>query len=104
MGEAVVMDVAIAFEGQRLTELELFTHDELRDVIMTSPSECYDLDPLATYLRKQVLEDVLPLITVIRNRSLAESPVLLCFKQASVRLLLKKTYLDRGVEKLMISV
>ena len=63
--------------------------------IIKSPSKSCELDPLPTYLLKEVLEYLLPLITAIINKSLAESNVPLSFKKANIRPLLKKPNLDK---------
>ena len=65
MSETVVMDADVAFQGQPLTHLKSSTQYEVRDIIMRSPSKSRVLDPLDTYLLKQVLEQALPLITGI---------------------------------------
>jgi exonuclease III len=97
VSESVVMSADVRFEGQPLTQLEPSTQDEVRNIIMKSPSKSCELDPLPTNLLKQVLEYVLPLITAIINRSLVESKVPACFKKANVRPLLKKPNLDKEV-------
>ena len=88
-----MMSTDIKSEGQPLTKLA--TQDEVCDIIIMSPSKSCELDPLPTYLLKEVLEYLLPLITVIINRSLVESKVLLSFKTANIRPLLKKPNLDK---------
>ena len=75
------------------------TQDEIRDVIKKSPSKSCELDPLPTYLLKLCLDQLLPLITTIINRSLVESKVSQCFKRALVRPLLKKPSLDKEILK-----
>ena len=73
MNESVVMSADVRFERQPLTQLEPFTQDEVRNIIMESPSKSCELDPLPTKLLKQVLEYVLPLITAIIYRSLVDN-------------------------------
>ena len=80
VSETVVMDADGAFKGQSLSQLEASTRGEVRDITTKSPS----------YLLRQVLEHVLPLITVFINGPSVESRVPLCFKKANVRPLLKK--------------
>ena len=89
------MSVDIKFEGQPLTKLSPATQDEVHDIIITSPSKSCELDPLPTYLLKEVLEYLLPLITAIIDKSLVESKVPLSFKKANIRPLLKKPNLDK---------
>jgi len=71
------------------------TQDEICHIIIKSSSKSCGLDPLPTYLLKEVLEYLLPLITTIINKSLAESKVPLSFKKANVRPRLKKPNLDK---------
>ena len=94
-----VLTADIRFEGQPLTALVPATQDEIRDIIKKSPSKSCELDPLPTYLLRLCLDQLLPLITTIINRSLAESKVPQCFKRALVRPLLKKPSLDKEILK-----
>ena len=70
------------------------TDDELRTIIMSSPSKDCSLDPLPTSLLKQCLDPLLPFIRNIINISLGTSTVPSSFKQAIVTPLLKKPNLD----------
>ena len=97
MNETVMVDADFAFEEQPFAYLEPSTQDEISDIVMKSSSKNCDIDPLPTYLLKQVLEDVLPLITVIINGSLVESTVPLCFEKANVRPSPKKANLDKDM-------
>ena len=54
ISDAVVMSADIKFEGQPLTKLVPATQDEIRDIIIKSPSKSSELDPLSTYLFKEV--------------------------------------------------
>ena len=71
------------------------TQYEVHDIIIKSPSKYCVLDPLPTYLLKKLLEYLLPLITAIINKPLAESKIPLSFKKANIRPLLKKPNLDK---------
>jgi len=62
------MSVDIKFEGHPLTKLAPSTQDEVHDIIIKSPPKSCELDPLPTYLLKEVLEYLLPLITAIINK------------------------------------
>ena len=53
-----------------------------------------ELDPMPTYLLKQCVNNVLPVITTMVNKSLNEMSVPTAFKKAIVRSLLKKPVLD----------
>jgi len=65
ISDAVVMSADIKFEEQPLTKLAPATQDEIRDIIIKPPSKSSELDPLPTYLLKEVLEYLLPLITIL---------------------------------------
>jgi hypothetical protein len=57
---------------------------------MKSASTSCELDPIPTFLLKQSMDGVLPLITDIVNASLKESTVPQSVRQAIVRPLFKK--------------
>jgi hypothetical protein len=97
MSDTIVMSADVKFEGQHLTHFKPATQDEVRIVVMKSPSKSCELDPLPTNLLKKVLECLLPLITRIINKSLVESDVPAYFKKAHVRPLIKKPNLDKEV-------
>ena len=59
----------------QLTEFAPVTEAELRKVILKSPSKSCDMDPLPTYLLKDCLDALLPVITRIINISLSEAEV-----------------------------
>lgn len=85
----------IKFTGQPLTEFSTASNEEIRKLLMTSPSKSCELDPMPTYILKLCLNEVLPVITEIVNKSISESVVPTDFKQAIVRPLLKKPGLDK---------
>ncbi|CAC5390086.1 unnamed protein product [Mytilus coruscus] len=89
----------IKFEGEPLRSLSLVSNDELRKIILAAPTKSCELDPLPTKLLKPCVDHLLPSITDIVNTSLSEQCVPLSFKQAVVRLLLKKPSLDKEVLK-----
>ena len=60
-----------------------------------SPNKSCSLDPIPTWLLKNCLDPLLPLITKIINQSLAEGDVPRAFKVAHVTPLLKKAGLDQ---------
>jgi len=65
ISDAVGMSADIKFEGQPLTKHAPATQDEVPDIIIKSPSKSCELDPLPTYLLKEIMEYLLPLITAI---------------------------------------
>jgi len=62
---------------------------EIGKLLVKSPSKSCELDPMTTYLLKQCVNNVLPVITAMVNKSLNEMSVPTAFKQAIVRPLLK---------------
>ena len=70
------------------------TEEEIRKLIVESPTKTCMLDPIPTPLTKECLSDPLPLITRIVNSSLCSGVVPPQFKQAVVIPMLKKPGLD----------
>ena len=55
-----------------LSTLSEVTPAELRSIILTSASKSCELDPLPTFLVQEFIEDLLPFLTLLCNRSLQE--------------------------------
>jgi len=70
------------------------TEAEVRRVIMESPSKSSSLDPIPTFLLKEVLNDLLPYITALINASLVQGWLPTAQKQAIVTPILKKPGMD----------
>jgi len=84
------------------TPLERFTHaseDEVKTLIMKSPSKSCSLDPMPTWLLKLCVSELLPIVTTIVNVSMENGHVPTAFKSAKIRLLLKKPTLDPDILK-----
>jgi len=60
ISDAVVMSANIKFERQSLPKLAPATRDEVPDIIVKSASKSCELDPLPTYLLKELMEYLLP--------------------------------------------
>ena len=88
-----VLRADVKITGQHLTRLTPASSDEIRKLIVKSPSKSCELDPMPTYLLKQCVNNVLPVITAMVNKSLNERSVPILFKQAIVRPLLKKPWI-----------
>ena len=76
-----------------VSRLDLFdpaTKEEVRKIIQKSPNKSCELDPLPTWLLKECLNDLLPLITNIINASMESGYVPKEFKSARIMPLLKK--------------
>lgn len=90
-----VMNADPKFQGCHLTEFRLATEVEVRKLILGAPNKSCSLDPLPTWLLKQCIDVLLPLITTIINKSLVEAKVPNCFKRSNIAPLLKKSGLDQ---------
>ncbi|XP_062587414.1 uncharacterized protein LOC134249071 [Saccostrea cucullata] len=83
------------FVGSPLREFSRTSPDEvLKIVLKTAPKFC-ELDPMPTNILKTCIENVLPIITCLVNKSLTEGVFPEDFKQAIVKPLLKKPSLDK---------
>ena len=89
------MDADIMFNGNMLEMFRPTSEVEVKEIIIKSPNKSCDLDPLPTWLLKKCVDQLLPLITAIINRSMAESVMPLCLKRATITPLLKKPGLDK---------
>ena len=83
-----------AYDGLKLSLFQPVTKEEIRKLIVESPTKTCMLDPIPTSLTKERLSDLLPLITRIENSSLCSGVIPPQFKQAIVTPLLKKPGLD----------
>ncbi len=77
-----------------LSEFRPATEDEVRKLLMTSPSKSCELDPFPTWLLKMCAEPIVPVLTQLINASLAEGHVDTTLKTALVRPLLKNSSMD----------
>ncbi len=79
---------------QMLTEFRLLSQEEVKKLISTSASKHCDLDPIPTWLLKECIDDLLPLITQIINLSLQLGDMPTSLKKAIINPLLKKLGLE----------
>ena len=84
----------LVVEGNSLQTFEIATEEEVKKIITSSASKQCLLDPIPTYLLKDCITVLLPIITNIINLSLDTASVPECFKIAAVTPLLKKQNLD----------
>ncbi|KAJ8040922.1 hypothetical protein HOLleu_15372 [Holothuria leucospilota] len=103
MGKSDVVADAMSsdclFTGDVLASFDPTTEDEVRTLITSSPSKSCNLDPIPTWLLKECVGELLPIITAIINQSLLKSIVPAYFKRANVKPLIKKAGLDKEVLK-----
>ena len=79
----------------KLNNLISATSDEIRDVIDSCTKKSCQLDPIPTWLVKQCVGQLLPLLTSIINESLTKGEFPNDFKNAIVKPLLKKPSLGK---------
>ena len=75
------------------------TEEEVKKIITESASKSCELDPIPTWLLKQCLDHLLPVITKIVNLSLSSGHLPDDLKNAILRPLIKKALLDSNVLK-----
>lgn len=75
------------------------SEDEVRRLIMQSPTKSCALDPIPTFLLKELVDVLLPYVTAMINASLTEGRLPLSQKHAIVTPLLKKTGADADERK-----
>ncbi len=77
-----------------MSEFKSLSEDEVRDLIKKTSNKHCLLDPAPTYIVKDNLEEILPLITKIINLSLQLGDMPLSMKHAIIKPLLKKSGLE----------
>ena len=82
------------YDGPNLCLFEPVTEEEIRKLIVKSPTKSCMLDAIPTSLTKECLFNLLPLTTRTVNSSLCSGTVPRQFKQTIVTPLLKKPGLD----------
>ena len=96
--EAMAKHVVTSPEVKKFTsslhEFRLLSEDEVRELVRKSPTKHCELDPMPTWLVKDCLEEILPILTRIINLSLQMGDVPLSLKHAIIKPLLKKMGLE----------
>ena len=88
-----------SFNGVPLNCFSSVTLQEIRHIILKAPSKSCELDPLPSWLLKECVDELSPIVTSIVNASLNHAIVPLSLKTALIRPLLKKSGLDKEVLK-----
>ena len=83
----------------QLSELEPASEEEIQKLIMSSATKSCTLDPIPTWLLKDCIGCLLPIITKIVNISLSLAEVSPNLKEAIVLPLIKKLILDPEILK-----
>ena len=78
------------FSGTVFVEFHLVTEDFVKTVFQGMPKKSCDLDPLNTSVLYDCLEEIIPIVTSIINKSLSSDIAPQCFKHALVKPLVKK--------------
>ena len=81
-----------------VSRLKLFptaTTSDIHSLLIKSPTTSCVLDPLPTWLLKDVSDNVVPFLTKLINSSIASGVVPCCLKHANVTLMLKKANIDQ---------
>ena len=95
-GSSVFADpIDISF--QSLSTLRLTTQTEISKIICNSPSKSCRLDPLPTWMLKENLTQIVPIITDIINSSLSSGIFPTVAHRAIIKPLLKKASLDKNI-------
>jgi hypothetical protein len=81
------------------SEFAPLSEEEVKKIISSSPTKTCQLDPMPTWLLKDFIDILAPVITKIVNLSLQSSHFPIAYKKALVRPLLKKPTLDKEVLK-----
>ena len=84
----------VEFSGTAFAEFQLVTEDFFKIVVQEMPNRSFDLDPIPTSVLYDCLEEIIPIVNSIINKSLSTGIVPQCFKHAPVKPLLKKASLD----------
>ena len=88
-----------SFNGVPLNCFSSVSLQEIRHIILKAPSKSCELDPLPSWLFKECVDELSPIVTSIVNASLNHAIVPLSLKTALIRPLLKKPGLDKEVLK-----
>lgn len=85
---------ATSVHDESLSTLAACCEDEVRKLIMESPTKSCPLDPIPTFILKELVDTLLPFVTATINASLREGRLPASQKHAVVTPLLKKVGLD----------
>ena len=94
--------MSVNLEDKHINSTFEFTdlsHEEVRKIIMESPSKTCSLDPVPTSLFKACIDSLLPIITEIVNKSFSSATMPMCLKMSRVTPILKKANLDPNTSK-----
>ena len=84
----------VEFSVTVFAEFQLVTEDFVKTTVQEMPKKSRDLDPIPTSVLYDCLDEIIPIVTSIIEKSLSSGIVPQCFKHALVKPLLKKASLD----------
>ena len=84
----------VEFSDTAFAEFQLVTEDFVKTVVQEIPQKSCDLGPIPTSVLYESLDEIIPIVTSIMNKSMSSGIVPHCFKYALVKPLLKKASLD----------
>ena len=87
------------FHGLSLEQFRVVSESDVRKVITSSPTKSCALDPIPTWLLKQCLDQVAPVLTVIVNTSLSCADLTPELKRDFVTPLIEKLIIDCEIYK-----
>ena len=87
------------FNGLPFNDFEPVTCDHIKKLILSMPSKSCILDPLPSNCFRACMDELVPVITDIVNKSLLDGVVPCEFKYAVIKPLLKKSNLDPDILK-----
>ena len=90
--------VAEKFEGVQLSEFQLTTEEELREIIKEFGVKTSTEDPIPANILKNIIEESLPCLVKLVNKSLSEGSME-GVKSSVIDPLLKKSGLDSDIDK-----
>ena len=93
-----------AFQSQSLNQFEPVTEKKVRETILKCPPKSSEIDQITTSLLKQLIDEVVPVLTRLLNISLSSGIVPTAFKQAAIKPLLKKTTFDTIDHKVLLRI
>ena len=87
------------FEGEKLSDFGSTSESEVKTIIQKSTNKSCELGPIPTWLLKNCIDELSPILTRLFNISLESAYVPLGFKSVKMRPLIKKPGLDKNVNK-----
>ena len=85
----------VEFSGTAFAGFQLVTEDFVKTIFQVMPRKSCDLDPIPTSVRHDCLDEIIPIVTSIMNKSLSSGIVPQCtVPHALVKPLLQKASLD----------